>query len=96
MKEKKTFPLKPVSPKNWKDFETLFEAKGGPKYCWCMVWRATKEELRHNNPTSKKGFLKDRVTDHIPIGLLAYHNKEAVAWCSVAPGTRRHVMTCKL
>ncbi|MGO4293257.1 GNAT family N-acetyltransferase [Chitinophaga sp. RAB17] len=83
--EKKKISLKPVDTKNWKDFDTLFQGKGGPKYCWCMVWRATKEELKHNNPESKRGFMKDRVKQEIPIGLLAYQQEEPVAWCSIAP-----------
>jgi hypothetical protein len=29
-----------VTPERWADFESLFESKGGPKNCWCMVWRA--------------------------------------------------------
>ena len=23
----------------WSDLEGLFDSTGGPKYCWCMVWR---------------------------------------------------------
>lgn len=28
-----------VVRKTWPDFAALFEAPGGPKHCWCMVWR---------------------------------------------------------
>lgn len=30
-----------VSAETWPDFEKLFESRGGPKNCWCMVWRAS-------------------------------------------------------
>ena len=29
-----------VDAARWGDFEHLFESRGGPKSCWCMVWRA--------------------------------------------------------
>jgi GNAT superfamily N-acetyltransferase len=76
---------KPVDKDNWKDFETLFQSKGAPKYCWCMAWRMSKEELKHNNSPSRKKFIKKRVWSDTPIGLLAYVEKEPIAWCSIAP-----------
>lgn len=63
----------------------LFEGRGGPKYCWCMAWRATGEEARHTEGKSRKVFIKSRVDAGIPIGILAYKNDEPIAWCSVAP-----------
>lgn len=63
----------------------LFEGRGGPKYCWCMAWRATGEEARHTEGKSRKAFIKSRVDAGIPIGILAYKNDEPIAWCSVAP-----------
>lgn len=80
-----TLKVKPVTASTWKDFETLFAAKGAPGYCWCMAWRMTKEELKHNNSTSRKKFIKKRVDAKVPIGLLAYATKEPVGWCSLAP-----------
>lgn len=77
--------IKSVDKTNWKDFEALFEAKGGPSYCWCMAWRMTPEELKHNTAPSRKEFIKQRVWSDIPIGLLAYSEGEPIAWCSVAP-----------
>jgi GNAT superfamily N-acetyltransferase len=70
---------------NWADFERLFEAPGGPKYCWCMAWRATPEEFRqHDGPSRKKAMLK-RVRAGVPVGILAYRDGRPAAWCSVAP-----------
>jgi len=76
---------KPVDKDNWKDFERLFESKGAPKYCWCMAWRMTKDELKHNSSPGRKKFIKQRVWSRTPIGLLGYVDKEAIAWCSIAP-----------
>ena len=81
----KKIKVKPVDKNNWKDFETLFKSKGAPSYCWCMAWRMTKDELKHNNSASRKKFIKQRVWSKTPIGLLAYIDDEAIAWCSIAP-----------
>jgi hypothetical protein len=35
-----------VNAARWGDFERLFESRGGPKNCWCMVWRASAKPLR--------------------------------------------------
>jgi hypothetical protein len=85
MTTRKSIKIKPVDDKTWSDFETLFESKGAPKYCWCMAWRMTKEELKHNNSKSRKKFIKKRVDNDTQIGLLAYIEGEPIAWCSIAP-----------
>jgi GNAT superfamily N-acetyltransferase len=87
-KEEEALTVKPVDKNNWPDFESLFQSKGGPSYCWCMVWRMTKEELKQNNPVCRKEFIKQRILSDIPVGILGYAGggAEAIAWCSVAPG----------
>lgn len=79
------YSIKPVTPSTWKDMESLFEAKGGPKYCWCMAWRARGDEIKHPDGKARKKFLKRRVEAGVPVGLLAYRDGEPVGWCSVAP-----------
>jgi GNAT superfamily N-acetyltransferase len=81
----KDIKIKPVEKSNWRDFETLFSSKGGPGYCWCMAWRMNKDELKSNNSSNRKKFIKQRVWSETPIGLLAYINNEPIAWCSIAP-----------
>jgi GNAT superfamily N-acetyltransferase len=76
---------KPVDAKTWKDLVTLFESKGGPHYCWCMVWRTMKDRASRSNEAEKKASLKNFITKKIPIGLLGYSGKEAIAWCSIGP-----------
>ncbi|MGH7429499.1 MAG: GNAT family N-acetyltransferase, partial [Candidatus Methylomirabilaceae bacterium] len=74
-----------VTAERWPDFERLFEARGGPKSCWCMVWRASPAEARHTDGASRKAAMCARVLGGTPVGLLGYAEGEPVAWCSVAP-----------
>ena len=77
--------LRPVDQRAWPDFERLFESRGGPKACWCMVWRAKGEEAKQTKGCERKDAIKRRVREGVPIGLLGYVDNEPVAWCSVAP-----------
>ncbi len=74
-----------VNRRRWGDLERLFESPGGPKYCWCMVWRPMPPEARERNGRSRKAALKRRVRQGVPIGLLGYLDGEPVAWVSIAP-----------
>ena len=74
-----------VDGSTWADFERLFEARGGPKSCWCMVWRATPEEARRRDGPSRKKAMHKRVQAGMPVGILAYRDGQPVAWCSIAP-----------
>lgn len=75
----------PVDIFNWADLERLFEGKGGPHNCWCMVWRNMNEGADRANKVDKKASLKNYVERQSPVGLLCYDKSEAIAWCSVAP-----------
>jgi len=81
----KDLKIRPLDKSTWKDFELLFESKGILGNCWCMVWRMTKEEQKNNTSECRKKFMKTRVDEGIPVGLLAFEDKKAVAWCSIAP-----------
>jgi GNAT superfamily N-acetyltransferase len=74
-----------VGPGHWADFERLFESRGVPKACWCMLWRATPEEAKHKDGAGRKAAMARRIAAGVPVGLLGYLDKEPVAWCSVAP-----------
>jgi GNAT superfamily N-acetyltransferase len=75
-----------VTAARWPDLVRLFEGRGGPKHCWCMVWRATPQERRRfDGGASRKAALARRVRQGTPIGILAYLDGEPVAWCSIAP-----------
>jgi len=86
----------PVCRENWNDFESFFEHKGGPHYCWCMLWRPDGKANTGTKKAAKKAAIKSRIDAGEPVGLLAYVDGEAVAWCSVAPReTYRPLGGCK-
>jgi GNAT superfamily N-acetyltransferase len=66
------------------DFEKLFEAKGGPRYCWCMAWRDMPNRQQASNDERKAGIL-GMIQAGTPVGILAYRDGKPVGWCSVAP-----------
>ena len=73
------------TPDNSRDFEGLFQSRGGPKACWCMVWRATPAEAKHTDGVSRKAAMEGRIAAGTTVGLLGYLDNDPVAWCSVAP-----------
>lgn len=76
----------PVDPSRWPDFEHLFEARGGPKTCWCMHFRRDETGRTPRAKHNRKRAMETRIRSGIPSGLLAYDRAgEPVAWCSVAP-----------
>ena len=77
--------VKEVNRETWPDLEKLFDGSGGPKYCWCMAWRARGEETKHTDGESRRAYLKARVDAGIPVGILVCQNGEPVAWCSAYP-----------
>lgn len=79
------FRYREVDSESWADFAALFEERGGPKSCWCMIWRASAEEARHRDGASRRVQIKSRVDQGIPIGLIGYLDERPVAWCSIAP-----------
>ena len=74
-----------VDRSTWPDLGALFSAPGGPKFCWCMVWRATPEEGRGTKGPVRHQQLHDRVERGVPVGLLAYEDGLPVGWVSIAP-----------
>ena len=74
-----------VTADRWADFERLFEAKGSPKYCWCMAWRATPQEAKRSDSQHRKAAMASRIRENTPVGILGYRGVEPIAWCSVAP-----------
>ena len=75
----------PVTQKKWSDFETLFGAKGACGGCWCMLWRLTRKEFEQQKGEANRQAMQTIVESGERPGLLAYSEKQPVAWCSVAP-----------
>jgi GNAT superfamily N-acetyltransferase len=80
--------FRPVTAASWDDFEKLFEGRGGPKSCWCTVWR-TVAAPASGRPAAqsaiKKREIKRRISSGEPVGLLGFAGAEPIAWCSIAP-----------
>ena len=84
-KVKSKYIFYPVMKENWKDFENLFGEKGACAGCWCMYWRLRRKEYDTLRGEGTKKKMKSLVNKGIIPGILAYDDKQPVAWCSVAP-----------
>ncbi len=85
VKDQGALTFQEVDRGNLYDFVRLFESRGGPKSCWCMVWRATPTEAKQTDGMSRRNAICSRVETGVPIGILAYRDSEPMAWCSIAP-----------
>ena len=79
------YTFREVDASRWDDFEAVFEARGGPKYCWCMVFRAPPGQSHAPDKAAKKAEMQRRILTDEPVGILAYDGDDPVAWCSIAP-----------
>jgi GNAT superfamily N-acetyltransferase len=77
--------FRPVTGDNVADFVALFEARGGPKHCWCMVWRGSPAEKREQGGPLKKAQMLKRIEAGVPVGLLGYEGDTPRVWVSIAP-----------
>ncbi len=90
----------PVDEGRWPHLVDLFESSGGPKHCWCMVWRGTAAERREWTSadskvlargalspanTLRQAGLRRRLDRGDPLGILGYDGDRPVAWCSIGP-----------
>ena len=80
-----SFETREVGAQTWPDLERLFEARGGPRWCWCSVFRRDATGRRPKDRVGQKALLEGMARRDVPVGLLAYYGGEPVAWCSVAP-----------
>ena len=83
--ENKEMEFQSATRENWSLLEELFESRGGPHTCWCMVWRKFDSAFSRSSKTDKKLALQQYVNRQVPIGIIGIHGREPVAWCSVAP-----------
>jgi len=75
----------PVTKDRWSDFETLFGERGACGGCWCMLWRQTRKEFESQKGEGNRRAMKAIVQSGEAPGILAYSQRQPVAWCSVAP-----------
>jgi hypothetical protein len=83
--------IKPLTPENWNDFETLFGPKGAYGGCWCMWWRIPRREFEEGQGQKNHDAMKAIVDSGTVAGLIAYKDGVPCGWCSVAP--REHFAT---
>lgn len=81
----KELSVHPLTIKRWNDFEKLFGKKGACGGCWCMYWRLKRAEFNKFKGEVNKGFMKKRVGENRPPGLLLYADKQLAGWCALAP-----------
>ncbi|MCB1498465.1 MAG: GNAT family N-acetyltransferase [Bauldia sp.] len=75
----------PVDATTLPAFEAFFDAVGAPKFCWCMAFRRTPDEVKVASSANSRRQMLGRIRDGVPVGLLAVENGETVGWVSVAP-----------
>lgn len=75
----------PLTPKRWKDLESLFGNRGACGGCWCMWWRLKRSEWEKQKGDGNRKALKRIVDSGKRPGILAYSRGEPVGWCSVGP-----------
>lgn len=73
-----------VTKETCADFENLFEAPGGPKYCWCTAWRHLRSREHVQNDEMKRAMMA-LIERGTPVGIVAELEGRTVGWCSVAP-----------
>lgn len=77
--------FRPVTRSTRAEFEAFFSSPGAPKWCWCMVWRRSSVEAKHNDSVGRKRQMMQRIDAGTPVGLIAYRKDEPVGWVSIAP-----------
>ncbi|HZM70154.1 MAG TPA: GNAT family N-acetyltransferase [Candidatus Cryosericum sp.] len=79
------FTLKPLTPSRWSDLERLFGDRGACGGCWCMYWRLTRPEFERGKGAGNRRAFKTLVAKGTARGVIAYHDREPVAWCAAGP-----------
>jgi len=82
----KVLTFEPLTRKNWGQFIRLFGDKGACGNCWCMYYRLTTSEFKEGKvEDGNKNFMKELVWQMKPVGIMAFYEGQAVAWCAFAP-----------
>ncbi|HKY33217.1 MAG TPA: GNAT family N-acetyltransferase [Candidatus Polarisedimenticolia bacterium] len=76
---------RPLTRRLWPDLERLFGDKGACGGCWCMVWRLPRPEYERGKGAGNKAALRSLAGRRPAPGVLAFHRREPVGWCAIAP-----------
>jgi hypothetical protein len=75
-----------VTPENMADLAALFDGRGGPRHCWCMMWRNQIDgKSAPSAAEDRRTAMVNLVHARKPVGILGYDQDIPVAWCSIAP-----------
>lgn len=77
--------VRPLTGETWPAFERLFGPRGACAGCWCMWFRLPKREFDAGKGEGNRRAMRALVDGGSVPGLLAFVDREAVGWCSVAP-----------
>lgn len=80
-----TTRIVPLTPDLWPDFENLFGKQGACYGCWCTHFRMPPKLRQSHTSEEKKQFIRARIGDGPPPGLLALDEDTAVGWMQVGP-----------
>ena len=83
-----TLEVHPVSADRWEELAALFGPSGAFSHCWCTWWRQTAAEFTQgveDSGTRNRALMRAIVEAGSEPGLLAYRDRLAVGWVSVAP-----------
>lgn len=79
------FQFHPVTSQRLPDLAAFSQCHGKFRYCSCMRWRMTSADFRRSSKEQRIAALEDLARAGAPLGILAFHKGDPVAWCSVAP-----------
>jgi len=80
-----TLDVKPVTPDQWNDLESLFGSRGACGGCWCMWWRLNNKQFGKLKGGGNRKALKALIDRGVQPGLIAYSGSEPIGWVAVAP-----------
>lgn len=75
----------PLSADRWDDFALLFGPQGACYGCWCTYYRLAPKLRQANSKDDNKAFMRKRVEDGPPPGLLGYVGDDPMAWMQIGP-----------
>ena len=75
----------PLTPDLWPAFEDLFGKQGACFGCWCTYFRMAPKERQANSGDQKKQFMRQRIENGPPPGLLALEGAQAIGWMQIGP-----------
>jgi len=88
-RSKSSFEIKVFEPGLADDLAELFATGKSANFCWCMWFITSVKDHHAAGPKGNRAkFEALSRTEAEPMGLLAYQNGEAVAWCAVGPKDR--------